>query len=396
MTTELLYDNRKTILFLSWRDIKAPKAGGAEIFTHEMLKNSDHTLFRFIHFSCACPGLKDLEFIDGITYIRKGSSISVISEARKFYKLNNGKIDFVVDQCNTHQFFTPLWVEWEKRIFFIHQLTREIWFQQMKFPMNLAGYAVESRLLKLHSKDKTITVSKSTADELTKLGFKSENITILPEGLSFSPWEMKRWQKKDNAPVFVFVGRYSKYKGIRTAIRALAGIKRSNPGAVLWLVGKPNPAYVTSELIPLCNSFDMTIGCPGENPDVVIWGFVSEEKKLELMSKARALVFPSVREGWGLIISEAAAVGTPGIVFDAPGTRDAVDYGRSGYMCAKNTVEELVRLMKTTVKNSDLYKNMQIKAYAFASKLSWVETGARFTEFLKTQTMKQEGHLWVM
>ncbi len=393
---EIYSENRVTVLFLSWRDIKSPKAGGAEVYTHEMLKNADHDKYRFIHFSCGVDGLSDYEFIDGILYIREGSLLNVIGKAKEFYNYNKQNIDYVVDQSNTHQFFTPFWVEKEKRLFFIHQQTREIWFQQMSFPFSLAGYLLESPMLRLHRYDRTITVSNSTAAELIRIGFNKEKISILPEGLSFTPWEADKWEKKDEGPAFIYVGRYSRYKGINKAIIAFSEVKKQHRDAVLWLVGKPDNEYVKKVLLPLCSKIGLSIGPRDENPDVVIWGFVSEEKKLELMSRAKALIFPSVREGWGLIISEAAAVGTPSIVFDAPGTRDAVDYGNAGYMCSDRSTQELASKCFKACSNDIDYRNMQIKAYSYAFRLDWKKTGQLFTEFLNTLTYSKGGLKWVV
>ena len=116
-------ENKLTILALSWRDIKAPKSGGAEVHTHEMLSRADKSKYEIIHFSPRIGDAPKKEIIDGVTYLRSGNIITVIFEAMKYYKRHRNQIDFVIDQCNTHRFFTPFWVEPDKRIFYIHQLT---------------------------------------------------------------------------------------------------------------------------------------------------------------------------------------------------------------------------------------------------------------------------------
>ena len=101
-------DPRITVLALSWRDIKAPKAGGAEIHTHEMLSRADHKKIRIIHFSPLFDSASPDETIDGVRYLRQGNIFSVISAAHAFYRANRDRIDFVIDQCNTHRFYTIL------------------------------------------------------------------------------------------------------------------------------------------------------------------------------------------------------------------------------------------------------------------------------------------------
>jgi len=397
--------NKITILFLSWRDIKAPKKGGAEVYTHEMLKRIDTDInvgkYRVIHISPMFEGAKEDEIIDGIRYIRHGSAISVISYARKFYKTNKTNIDLVVDQCNTHRFFTPLWVEKEKRIFFIHQLTREIWYTNSKFPVNVLGAWTETPLLRLSRKDKIMTVSPSTKQDLIDVGFIPENITILPEGIEFKHWEKEQFLPKEKNPTFTYVGRYVAYKGINVTVEALGELKQKYKNAKLWLIGKVNRAYIEEELLPIMGRYNLKYSFAKfssdnlatskdvlinkeevENSDIVIWGFVPNQKKLELMSKSHAIVFPSLREGWGLIITEAAAVGTTGIVYNSPGTRDAVNLGRAGYLCEENTPKEITKLMKRVIEEKEEYQKMRDNAYAFSQKFYWNNTAKEFDRFI--------------
>ena len=94
-------ENKLTILALSWRDIKAPKSGGAEVHTHEMLSRADKSKYEIIHFSPRIGDAPKKEIIDGVTYLRSGNIITVIFEAMKYYKRHRNQIDFVIDQCNT-------------------------------------------------------------------------------------------------------------------------------------------------------------------------------------------------------------------------------------------------------------------------------------------------------
>lgn len=371
--------NRKiTLLFLSWRDIKAPKMGGAEIYTHEMIKRVDKSKFNIIHFSPEFLNCKKEEVIDGITYLRQGSILSVISKAHNYYKKNKADIDFVVNQCNTHQFFTPFWVPKKKRIFFIHQLTREIWFYHASFPINIIGYLLEPLLLWINRKDKTIAVSESTKLGLIKNGFAKENISIIPEGLNFKPLEINVMQKKEEIPTFIYVGRFAKYKGIEDTIIAFSFVKKTLKDAKLWIVGKPDEDYIKKKLTPLCKKLNLIIS---ENGDVQFKGFVTEEVKFELMGRAHLLIFPSRREGWGLTISEAAAVGTPSLVYDAPGTRDAVLNGEAGFMVNINNIGGLTNEMIGAISNKEVYEEIRNKSYEFSKTLHWDNTGSCFNLF---------------
>lgn len=375
------------ILALSWRDIKNPQKGGAEIHTHEMLKRIDQTKFNIVHFSPMFEGALKREVIDGVIYKRQGNKYSVIWYAMRYYKKNRGKIDFVIDQCNTHRFFTKFWVEEEKRIFYIHQLTREIWDIQLKFPFNKIGKIAEDFMLKLNKKDYTITVSESTKNDLLRLGFKKEKIYIVPNGMSidFKPYDELKDNKESHS--FIYVGRYAYYKGIDCAIEAVGILKKKFDDISLSIVGKKDIEYIEKNLIPLCKKYNLTYG-DTEDCDIVFCGFVDEKKKFELQENAHAMLFPSIREGWGIIVIEAATMGTPSIVYDSPGCRDAVDYGKAGYLCKKNTPEEIAMLMEDTIENQDEYEKIRKNAYEFSTQFNWNNTGEKINEIFLNLSQK--------
>ncbi len=122
----------------------------------------------------------------------------------------------------------------------------------------------------------------------------------------------------------------------------------------------------------------------GDNPagDIVSWGYVSEEKKLELLSRSWALLFPSIREGWGIPVTEAGCVGTPCIAFDSPGIREAVNYGKAGYLCRDNSVNGLADQMCAVLSDKTRYEEMRNSAYTFSSRFLWDETGNIFGEWI--------------
>ncbi|TCI21402.1 glycosyltransferase family 1 protein [Exiguobacterium sp. SL-10] len=375
---------KPTLLCLSWRDIHHPNAGGAEVFTHEMLKYVS-SRFNIIHLSPQIEGREDEEWTDGVRYIRKGTNVTSIVEARRYYKSHEKQIDLVIDQMNTHHYFTPLYVPASKRVLFIHQLTREIWRINLSPPVSWLGALSETTRLRLYQHNDVLTVSQSTADDLIDVGIPAHRIEILPEGLNFTPWPETKWRSKELNPTFLYVGRMSAYKGIDDAFKAFLSIKRDFPTAQLWIIGKKNEAYVEQHLNPLI---------PSEvQRDIHYFGFVSEEEKLERMSRATALLFPSRREGWGLTVSEAAAVGTPTIVYDAPGLRDAVQYGKLGYMTMQNTPDALALEMRRCLNDSGHYERVRHDAHAFAKTLQWSRTGSCFEHWLtrKLNISTQEG-----
>lgn len=379
-----MIDGKISLLFLSWRDIRSPKSGGAEVHTHGLLSHLDSTKYQVVHFSPLYEGMELYEKIDGVDYYRRGNVFSVVWYARRYYQEHKCDIDYVVDQCNTHHFFTGLWVKKEKRIFYIHQLTREIWDINMGFPVGMIMRHLETPMLRLQRNDYVITVSESTKQDLLDVGFHSDRIFIIPNAI---PFDLLGLQIDDEIMGkhhdFIYVGRYSKYKGIDAAISAIGLARKKYPDIRLRIVGKKDEDIVDSVIRPLAEQYGLSIGDDdnGDN-DIVLLGYVSERVKHELMSRSLALVFPSIREGWGIIVSEAAAVGTPSIVYDSPGCRDAVDYGRCGYICNENTTEALAKRMIACIYDRDEYMQIRKAAYDFVQNMTWENNIRRFDDMM--------------
>lgn len=357
---------KMTMLFLSWRDIKAPKKGGAEVFTHEMLKNVDKEQFNIIHFSPMFKDSQAEEIIDGVKYLRKGNIFSVLVHSMIYYFKNRKNIDYVVDQCNEHRFFTPFWLPRGKRIFFIHQMGRELWLRNLKFPFAQLGYYSENMMTKIYRKNLTFTVSPSTKQDLLDLGFKEERVRILPEGINFIPWLEEAFKEKESAYTFTYVGRFARYKGIDSAVAAYGELKKSYPEAKLWIVGKENESFKAEVLTPIIQKYGLTL-----NEDITFHGFVSEERKLELMSRSHSLLYPSDREGWGLTVTEAAAVGTPSIVYNSQGLIDAVNNGKAGMITDTNTYQGILEAMIRSIEDRPYYETIKKSAYEFSKNFQW-------------------------
>ena len=375
--------SRRTILFLSWRDQGHPSAGGAEVYTHEVLRRLVAKGFRIWHFSAAFVGGASDEIVDGVRYVRRGGRLSVIPYAVRFYRKHAAEVDLVVDQCNTHRFFTPAWVPREKRLFFIHQLTREIWYQMVPRVPAEVGFRAEKVALWLNRRDRTITVSESTRRDLVEAGFHADRVAIAPEGLTLAPVETLEPKRSS---ILLYAGRVNPYKGVEIVIRAFAQVRKHVPDARLWIVGKSAPEYFARVLLPLVKRLDISVGTGplDEGHDVHFFGYLPEHDLHQRMFDARLLVMASTREGWGLTISEAAALGTPSVVWPAPGVVDAVDCGRAGFLCRGRTLDALVESVLGALTDAEEYERMRVAAHRFACTLSFDNSAQEFERCIQS------------
>ncbi len=343
------------ILIFNWMDILNPSFGGAEVVTHEIAKRFVQEGNAVTVFTSMFKGCKKEETVDGIKIYRGGNRYTVYWEARKYYnKYFKGKYDVIIDEINTVPFFTPKFAKNGEKIFvLIHQLAREFWFHETKFPVNLLGYYfLENRWLKVYKNIPTLTVSNSTKKDLESLGFK--NIFVIPEGLKLKPLE--KIPEKEKEPTFIFVGRLKSSKNPGDAIKAYIVLKKTIPQAKLWIIGD---GYLREkyELIT--------------QEGITFWGFLPEKKRNELMSRAHIILVPGIREGWGLVVTEANAMGTPAVAYDVPGLRDSVKHNITGLLCRNRKPEELAAKAILLLKDNILYKKLCVNSLEWSKSFSW-------------------------
>lgn len=369
------------ILILNWRDFKNPSSGGAEILTHELAKRWVKLGNQVTLFSSLYPNSRKEEIIDNVRIIRRGSPdvrflfSSVHFLAFKFYRSNVGKFDIVVDEIHGLPFFTPWYVK-KRKVVLICEVAGDLWVKMFGHFFGLLGRLIEKIYLQFIYKNISyLTISNSTKEELMKEGVNSKRITVLPMGLTI-PQNIKRVEK-EKVPTLIFVGRIAKSKGIEDAIKALEIVSKKYIDVKLWIVGGGDEDYINflKKKAKNLNVFDR----------ITFWGYVSEKKKFELMGKAHILVAPSSKEGWGLIVPEAARVETPSIAYDVPGLRNIIENGFNGIKVKKNTPLEVGIEIIKVLKDKELYTKLQLNAKKTSLIYNWNDTAEAALKILKNE-----------
>jgi glycosyltransferase involved in cell wall biosynthesis len=356
------------ILAFNWRCWLNPEMGGAEVFTHEILRRWVETGHEATLFTSRFKNCKAEEIVDGVRIVREGGRYSVYLKAREYYRKFFSKegYEIVIDEINTVPFFTPKFVKNGEKIFaLIHQLAREYWFYETPFPIDYLGYYfLEERWLKNYKSIPTVTVSESSRKDLVDLGFKK--VFVVGEGLNFKPLE--KLGEKEHFPVIVFAGRLNKAKRPDQAIEAFKIVKSKVPDAELWIIGD---GYFSGKL--------MRIAVEG----VRFLGSVSNEERRELIKKAWVLVNPSVREGFGLNVVEANALGVPCVAYDVAGLRDAVISDETGLLVKSGDVDALGEAIFQILESDVLRVRLSEKALAYSRGFSWDKVADEFLNVIK-------------
>lgn len=361
------------ILILNWRDPKNPKSGGAEIVTLEHARAWVKKGHQVTWFTSSFTGALPEEKIEGVTIIRKGSSLTTYFHAPFYYLANREKIDLVIDEIHGMPFFTPLFVH-KPKIAFIHEVAREIWDHMYPFPINVVGRIIESLYFKLYKNVPFWTDAESTIDDLVRQGIDRNNCIAINCPASNEP--LRRPVKKEKIPTFIFVSRLVKMKGIEEVIKAFAIIRQDLPDAQLWLVGGGEGSYL-KELQEMTTSLDL-VEC------VNFLGRIPQEKKLALMGRAHLLLHASVKEGWGLVVIEAASQMTPSIVYNVAGLRDSVKDQKTGIVTKKNSPEALAKETVKLMSDKATYHRLQKNALGWATSLTWDDATRKSLRLLES------------
>jgi len=349
-----------------------PAAGGAEAVTHEVLRRFVAQGHDVTAFGGAWPGASGEDELDGVRILRDGTQTTVHAKAWRRFRRRLDSYDRVIDQINTIPFMTPLYVPADRRFFFIHQLAREYWWRETRGGMRLlapVGYALEPLYLRIYRDTTGLTVSDSTRRDLARLGVR--DVHVVPQAISTEALE--ELPPKPRGPLRLLVaGRLTPAKFIEEGISAFAEIRAGGTGAVLDVIGGGDDAYRSR--------LERQVAEQGLD-DVRFHGHVSEDEKYELMRAAHVQLFTSHREGWGLVVSEAAAMGTPSVGYDVPGVRDSI--ADASLLAPCGNYRALARVAKSLWADSDRYKRVRQAAWARAQTMNGDATAAAFADVLR-------------
>lgn len=362
------------ILVFSWRDPKHPLAGGAEQVMHEHMKGWVKAGHKVTLFSSKMKNLSSEEGIDNIHIVRQGNQYLGVQLAGFFYYLKNRKkFDLVVDQFHGLPFFTPFYVR-KQKLAIIQEVARQVWFlNPLPWPLNwligVMGYLGEpfiflfykQSLLPWSKNVPFITGSLSAKNDVNKMGIPMQNISVIPHGVILP--KSKVVSKKSKVKTIIYLGVLSKDKGIEDALKCFSILNKKGIFN-FWIIGKPETTNYGFYLQRLVKKLKI-------KNKIKFLGYVSQEKKFELLSKAHVLINPSIHEGWGLVNIEANAFGVPVVAYHVSGSVDSVKNGISGLLVRQKDITAMVKAVLQLISDEVFYKKFQNGAYKWSKIFSW-------------------------
>ena len=135
---------------------------------------------------------------------------------------------------------------------------------------------------------------------------------------------------------FLYVGRLSPEKGTLNLYHAFRGIQNKKGWRLIFIGAGPEGAFMK------------------ENEHIEIRGFVQPKDLPDLTAEGGCLVFPSLRDAWGVSIHEFAAAGLPLVVSDAAGATTAfLKHGYNGFLFKRGNESSLQNALQRIIHLSD-------------------------------------------
>jgi glycosyltransferase involved in cell wall biosynthesis len=358
------------ILLVNWQDRANPDAGGAEIHLFEIFGRLAARGHRVRLVCSGWEGAAPRATIDGIGIERVGgrNSFALLGRRAVHRAVTAEQPDILVEDVNK----LPLFLAAGTRLPFcaiVPHLFGRTAFDEAAWPIAATVWAAEQPLPWLYRRADFHAISESTRDDLVTRGVPAGRIRVIHPGVDSRRFTPGPPGRRSTIPSFLYVGRLKRYKGVGIAIQALALARRRRPDLRLDIAGTGQHRI---ELEQLAVSLAL-------QKAVIFHGFVSEERKIDLMRGAWANVLPSPKEGWGITVIEAAACGTPSLASDSPGLRDSVRHGDTGFLVPHGDVEGLAARMIELADSPPLVARLGERARRFAESLTW-DSAAAATE----------------
>ena len=195
----------------------------------------------------------------------------------------------------------------------------------------------------LNKADILISLSESWKQYYAGLGIPEEKIVILHNITAYP--QIKNVTKQEDKVRMLFMGEIGQRKGVFDLLRAIRNHRKELKDKVMLRIGGNK---MEDKLKATINEYEIS--------DIVRFeGFVSGEKKIELLNWANVYVLPSFNEGLPISILEAMSYKMPIISTPVGGIPEVVD-DNNGVLITPGNDEEIYLAIKKYVDNQDLIK----------------------------------------
>jgi glycosyltransferase involved in cell wall biosynthesis len=360
---------RHGVVVLNWRDTWHPEGGGSEMYVAEVATRLARGGVPVTVFTARYPGSSADEVREGVRYRRRGGHLTVYLWALVLLAFGRlGRPAAVLEVQNGMPFLARL-ATGARVVVLVHHVHREQW-PVVGPVLARIGWFLESRAaVRVNRGGRYVAVSDTTRRELVGLGVEAGSVGVAYNGLPAMPDRIPH--DRSPHPSLVTLSRLVPHKQIEHAIRLVAHLRDEMPALTLTVVGS---GWWEERLRELCIELRLT-------DRVHFTGHVSDAEKYDHLERAWVHVLPSLKEGWGLAIVEAARVGTPSVAYrSAGGVQESILDGVTGLLA--DGPADLAACVRTLLTDQQLRRDLGAKARARTDEFSWDATARRIATTL--------------
>jgi glycosyltransferase involved in cell wall biosynthesis len=176
------------------------------------------------------------------------------------------------------------------------------------------------------------------------------------------------------------VSRLAPNKRIDHGIQALRCLRNRGLEAELTIVG-------AGDMEPAWKGLTHRLGLERQ---VIFTGALGETEKDERLQQAHLLLHTSLREGWGLNVIEANALGTPAVVYPVAGLTESTLHEQTGLVASAETPEALADSVALCAREPDRYDRYRLAAWERAKTFHWSRVLPPACDWLEQQASRRD------
>lgn len=211
--------------------------------------------------------------------------------------------------------------------------------------------------------DKIVVASRYTKSSLEKFGFEGSKIKVIPYG--FPRVNPKEYRKDIHKIHLLYVGRLGVCKGLKYLIQAIEGIESF---LQLTIVGDGECSLALRKAMQSHRHIKS----------------LPHNEVLNLMREADIFVFPTLSEGFGMVVTEAMSQGTPVITTPNGCGGDLIVDGENGWLVPAGDSLALRHKLQEILSNPSIIERVGKAALKTAETRSWETYGAEVADYLSS------------
>lgn len=363
------------VLLLSWRDTTHPQGGGSEQYLERVggLLAADGV--EVVVRTARHRGSARRETRDGMRFSRGGGRLTVYPRALIALAASRFGVgglagfrpDVIVDTHNGMGFFAALTTR-TPVVVLVHHCHKEQWPVAGRLLGKLGWWLESVASPWAHRRAQYLTVSLPSLEALVRLGVGRERAAVVRAGVDQPPdgAPIGEPATRDPRPTLCVLTRLVPHKRVEDVLETVAALRADGLSELRldvvgdgWWAG--NLKRRAEEL--------------GVADAVVFHGRVDERRKHEILSRAWLHVMPSMAEGWGLVVIEAALHGVPTIGYSGSGgLTDSILDGVTGMLV--DGPDGLGLAVRDLISDQRLRESLGEKARRRAREFNWAQTAA--------------------